>query len=341
MKKQIIIAACLLLFCAVAHSQENSIYKIQDKIKLPGNGGWDYLTSDDATSRLFVSHGTQVQVVDTKTLKLIGTIDSLNGVHGIALTPFNKGFITNGKDSSVTVFDLTTYKKTGRIKVTGANPDAILYDPFSKKIFVYNGRSSNATVIDPNSNKIVATIPLDGKPEFSVTDGNGKIFVNIEDKSEISQIDAKTLKVVNTWPLKPGVEPSGLAIDTTTHRLFSVCDNKLMVVINADNGKVMGTAPIGEGVDGVAFDPFYLRILSSNGEGTLTIIPERDGDIYTVDDNLKTQRGGRTIAIDKLTNHIYIPTAEFEPAPKPTAENPHPRPALKPGTFVILEIVAK
>ena len=203
MKKSIFIFGCILLANACVNAQTNSEYNISKKISVEGDGGWDYLTMDDSTGRLFVSHGTQVQVVDVKQGKVIATISNLHGVHGIALAPeFNKGFITNGKDSSVTIFDLKTYATLANVKVTGANPDAILYDAFSKKVFIYNGRTSNATVMDASTNKIVATIPLDGKPEFSVSDGKGKVYVNIEDKSEISVINSSTLKVEKIMNLK-------------------------------------------------------------------------------------------------------------------------------------------
>jgi YVTN family beta-propeller protein len=260
-------------------------------------------------------------------------------VHGIALAAeFNKGFITNGKDSSVTIFDLKTYAKIANVKVTGANPDAILYDPFSKKVFIYNGRTSNATVIDANTNKVTATIPLDGKPEFSVNDGKGKVYVNIEDKSEISMINSSTLKVENTWSIKPGEEPSGLAIDNVTHRLFAVCDNKLMVVVDAESGKVITTLPIGERVDGAAFDPTLKRAYSSNGDGTMTVVQEENANSFKVLENAATQKSARTISVDKKTHHIYLPSADFGDTPEKTKENPHPRPSVKPNSFVILDV---
>ncbi|HEY4800150.1 MAG TPA: YncE family protein, partial [Bacteroidia bacterium] len=225
MKKILSLLFALQLFSNLISAQTKSEYKIANKFPLAGDGGWDYISIDDSTGRLFVSHGNIVQVADAKTGKIIATISDLKGVHGIALAPeFNKGFITNGKDSTVTVFDLKSYASLARVKVTGANPDAILYDPFSKKVFIWNGRTSNATVMDASTNKVAATISLDGKPEFSVSDGKGKIYVNIEDKSEVCMINATTLKVEQIWPIKPGEEPSGLALDNTTHRLFSVTD---------------------------------------------------------------------------------------------------------------------
>jgi YVTN family beta-propeller protein len=322
-----------------AFAQTNAAkYKIANKINLEGDGGWDYLIVDDTTSRLFISHGSVVQVLDLKTLKLAGTISDTKGVHGITLArDLNKGFISCGRDSSVTVFNLKTLEFISNVKVTGANPDAILYDPFSQNVFVYNGRSSNATVIDAKTEKVIETIPLPGKPEFSVTDLKGKVYVNIEDKSEICEINATTLKLEQTWPIAPGEEPSGLAIDLKNHLLFSVCD-KLMVAVSTDNGKVVGTAEIGENVDGVAFDPILKRIYTSNGEGNMTIIQELDNNKFKVLENFKTQKGARTIALNRKTHNIYLPTAEYGEAPAPTTENQHPRPPIKPNTFTILEI---
>lgn len=308
-------------------------YKIINQIHLEGDGGWDYLSVDESAARLYVSHSSMALVVDLKTGKQVGKIPDTNGIHGIAyVTSLNKGFTSNGRDNSVTVFDLKTLAITGKINVTGKNPDAILYDAFSQKLFTFNGGSSNATVIDPKLNTVIGTITLDGKPEFYATDGNGKIYVNIEDKSEISIINATTLKVERTWSIAPGEEPSGLALDNETHRLFSVCSNKLMVISDAEAGKVITTLPIGERCDGVAFDPTLKRAYSSNGEGTVTVVQEENKDKFTVIETIPTQKGARTIAVDKTTHHLYLPTAEFEPS------QGNQRPAMKPGTFVVLEV---
>jgi DNA-binding beta-propeller fold protein YncE len=225
-----------------------------------------------------------------------------------------------------------------KVKVTGNNPDAILYDPFSKKVLTFNGRSSNATVIDASSNQVVGTIDLPGKPEFSVSDGKGKVYVNIEDKSEVCLINMATMKVERTWPVAPGEEPSGLAIDIENHRLFSVCGNKLMIVLDADHGNVVAKVDIGDRVDGVSYDPEFKRIYSSNGDGTLTVVSEESKDSYKVVENFPTQKGARTITLNKKTHRIYLPTAEYETAPAATKENPRPRPAVKANTFTILEI---
>lgn len=327
---------CLLtmLFIGVTVNAQ-SHYKIVNKFHIEGNGGWDYISVDETNSRIYVSHATVAQAIDIKTGKLIGTIPDTKGIHGIAFAPaLNKGFTSNGRDSSVTVFNLKTLAVITKIKVTGKNPDAILFDPFSQKVFTFNGGSSNATVIDAKDNKVVATITLDGKPEFPATDGKGTIFVNIEDKSKISVIDAKTLKVTKSWPIAPGEEPSGLALNNQSHRLFSVCSNKLMVITDAETGKVVTTLPIGDRCDGVAFDPEYRRAYSSNGEGTITVVQEEDANRFKVLETINTQKGARTIAVDKETHHLYLPAAEFGTT---VVANNH-NSAVKPDSFVVLDV---
>lgn len=342
MKKNLPLIAFFLLLASyeiIEAQSQNSFYKISKKIKVEGDGGWDYLVSDDSTGRLFVSHGTIVQVINIDDGKLIGVIPDTKGVHGIALAKdLGKGFISNGKDTSVTIFDLKNLTLIKKIKITGKNPDAILYDRFSHKVFVFNGRSSNATVIDANTNSIVTTIDLIGKPEFSVTDGKGKIYVNIEDKNKICVINSKSLKVEQTWPVDPGTEPSGLALDNKNHRLFIVCDNKLMVITDAENGKIITSLPIGAGVDGVEFDADKERAFSSNGDGTLTVVQGEKGNNYKVLENIPTLRGARTIALNKITHHLYLPTAESHDEPAPSKENLKPRPIAKLGSFIIIDI---
>jgi DNA-binding beta-propeller fold protein YncE len=316
-----------------------SEYSIVNKIKLPGDGGWDYLSVDEAGNRLFVSHGSVVQVVDLKTNKLSGTINDTPGVHGIAIAQdLNKAFISVGRNASVKVVDLKSLALIKDVKITGENPDAIMYDDFSKRVFVFNGRTSNATVIDAVTNEVAGTIALAGKPEFPVSDGKGKLFVNIEDKSLISVIDIKTLKVEKSWPIAPGEEASGLALDNETHRLFAVCGNKLVVVVDAEDGHVVANLPIGDGCDGVKFDPGMKRAYCSNGEGTMTVIQELSKDSYKVLENITTMVGARTLALDTRTHHIYSPTAEMNPAPAATADNPEPRRTAKPDSFFIMDI---
>jgi DNA-binding beta-propeller fold protein YncE len=336
--KKILIALTVLMSIVINTNAQTS-YKISNKFKIEGDGGWDYLIVDPETGRLFVSHGSVVQIVNTADGKLIGTIPDTKGVHGIALAKdLNKGFISNGKDTSVTIFNLTTLATITKVKVTGKNPDAILYDPFSKRVFVYNGRTSNATVIDATTNSVIGTIELPGKPEFSVTDGKGKVYVNIEDKSKVCLINPTTLKVEQTWSIGKGEEPSGLALDDKNHRLFIVCDNQLMVIMDAVSGKVITSLPIGENVDGAAFDPETERAYSSNGDGTLTVVQGKNGADYKVLENVVTQKGARTITLDTKTHHVYLSTAEFGEAPAATNDNPKPRPSLKPGSFTILDI---
>lgn len=341
MKKSLLLIGCLVLISGsilIKAQTPASQYKLVNKFHIEGDGGWDYLNVDESGGRIFVSHGNIVQVIDEKDGKLLGTIPDTKGVHGIAIAADqNKAFISNGRDSSVTIIDLKSLAFITKVPVTGLNPDAIIYDPFSHKVFAYNGRTSNATVIDAVSNKVVATIKLDGKPESSVTDGKGKVYVNIEDKSEISEINSVTNAVEQTWSIAPGEEPSGLAFDNETHRLFAVCGNKLMIVVDALSGKVITTLPTGNGTDGAAFDPELKRAYSSNGEGTLTVVQEVNPNEFKVLENVPTLQGARTITIDKKTHHIFMSTAEFE-TPGPAAGNAGRRPPMKPGTFMVLDV---
>lgn len=329
----------VLIFVAVFAAQAFSpnLYKLKQKINLGGDGGWDYLTFDAAGKRLFISRGTRVMVVDPYKGSVITEIPNTPGVHGIALAQdLGKGFISNGRENSVTVFDLKTLKETNRIKIDGQNPDAILYDPPSKRVLTFNGRSSNATVIDATNDKVTGTVPLDGKPEFAVSDGKGIVFVNIEDKSEITSIDPKSAAVQKSWPLKPCESPSGLAMDQKRRRLFAGCENKMLAVMNADSGQVVTTLPIGEGVDATGFDPATNLIFSSNGEGNLTVIHEDSPDKFTVADNPATQRSARTMAVDTTNHNVYLVAAEFEPAPATQPGQQRQRPPMKPGTFTLL-----
>src|SRR5437588_11606365 len=267
MQKRILIALVIAaVFATSAPAFAPAKYEVKQKYVLGGEGGWDDLTFDPAGKRLFISRGTHVMVVDPYKGSVIADIPDTAGVHGIALAQdLGKGFTSNGRENTVTVFDLKTLKEMAKIKIEGENPDAILYDPASQRVFTFNGRSKNATVIDAAKGTVAATIPLDGKPEFAASDGKGMVFVNIEDKSEITEIDAKKATVVKSWPLAPCEEPSGLAIDQKTRRLFSGCGNKLMAVSNADTGKLITTVPIGEGVDANGFDPETKLAFSSNG----------------------------------------------------------------------------
>lgn len=334
-----LVAVAVIFVANVFAQTSNAQHKVIKKIEVGGEGGWDYLAVDEPAQHLFLSHGNVVSVVDLKTDKVLATIPDTKGVHGIAIADdLNKGFISNGRDTSITVFDLKTLIVLEKIKIKGINPDAILYDIFSHKVFAYNGRSNDATVLDAKTNKIIGTIPLDGKPEFSASDEKGTVFVNIEDKNTITAIDATTLKVKSVWSIAPGEEPTGLAIDIKTHRLFAVCGNKLMVVVDYDNGKIITTLPIGDGCDGVAYDQSKNLIFSSNGEGTMTVMKQENENLYKVIETVQTQKRARTITLNKTKHLLYLPTAEFGEKPEATKENPNPRPPVKPNTFCVLVI---
>jgi DNA-binding beta-propeller fold protein YncE len=316
----------------------SSGYRVIDTLRLGGDGGWDYLTFDPASRRLFVSHGTHVMVVDADTKVAVGDIPDTPGVHGIAIaSDLGRGFISNGRGATATIFDLKTLGRIGEVK-TGENPDAILYDRASGRVFTFNGRSGDATAFDAAHGTVTGTIPLGGKPEFAVADGKGRVYVNIEDKSEIVALDAKALQVKSRWPLEPCEEPSGLAFDSEHGRLFTVCRNRLMAVVDATTGRVVTTLPIGSGVDGVAYDPATGLVFASNGEGTLTLVHEDSPDSFRVVENVPTQAGARTLALDPKTHRIFLSTAQLGPRPAPTAEVPRPRPSIVPGSFVVLVV---
>src|SRR5215831_3486220 len=285
MRKLIVTLAVLtFVFAYALPAAAQNQYQLKQKFTIGGDGGWDYLTYDPAGKRLFISRGTRVMVVDPAKGTVLGEIPNTEGVHGIALAQdLGKGFTSNGRTNSVTVFDLKTLKEISNVKVEGGdNPDAILYDAASKRVFSFNGRSKNATVIDADKGTVVATIPLDGKPEFAAADGKGMVYVNIEDRSELTSIDAKKAAVAATWPLTGCEEPSGLAIDAKSRRVFSGCGNKVMTVTNIDTGKVVTTVPIGQGVDANGFDPGTALAFSSNGDGTLTVVHEDAPDKFSV-----------------------------------------------------------
>ena len=316
-------------------------YEVLNHFAVGGEGGWDYLAFDDVAGRLFISRGTHVLVLDPSNGKQLGDIPDTPGVHGIALAQdLGLGFISNGRAGTVTIIDLKSLKKTGEVKA-GTNPDAILYDRPSQRVFAFNGRSADATVIDAVKASVLATIPLGGKPEFAVSDEQGHVFVNIEDKSEIVKLDAQKMTVLARWPLTGCEEPSGLAIDREKQRLFSVCDNKTMAVTDATNGKVVATVPIGEGPDAAAYDPATHTAFSSNGEGSLTVVQQESADKYVVAQPVTTARGARTMTLDPKTHTIFLVTAKFGPAPAPTKDQPHPRPIMEPGTFEVIVVGQK
>lgn len=334
-----IAVAFAFLMCANAtDAQTKPGYHVAKKIAVGGEGSWDYLTYDVPTHRLFVSHTDRVVVINTKTDAVVGEILKLDGVHGMAIAnEFNRGFISNGTSSSVSVIDLKTLKVINTLAV-GKKPDAILFDPFSRRVFVYNGQGGSVSVIDAKKESVISTIVLGGKPEFSVTDRKGHIFVNLEDKSEVVGFDASTLEIFARWPLKNGEEPTGLAIDVEHHRLFSVCKNKLMFVLSADDGTIVTTLPIGAKVDGCAFDPGTGLAFSSNGEGTVTVVREESPSKFSVVETVATQPGAKTITLDPESHTLYLPTAEFGTAPAPTPAVPAPKAPILPNTFVVLKV---
>jgi DNA-binding beta-propeller fold protein YncE len=333
MKKIPCLFFCTLFMCTFLSVQSQSNYRIVNTIPLPGDEKWDYLFSDDQAGRLYVSHGSMVQIIDEKKATVIGTITGINGAHGIAVAPsLNKGYITSGKDSSVIVFSTLTFKVISRITVTGKGPDGILYDPFSKMVLANNGKTNNISVINPATDKIEHTIQLPGKPEFSVSDGKGLVFVNLEDVSKMAMINTRNFTVEKIWPVSPGEEPSGLALDNDTHRLFSVCANKLMVIVDATSGKVIGTQPIGLKPDAAAFDPQLKRVYSSNGDGTLTIVQQNTDGTFKLLENFPTRSGCKTMTINKLTHHAYLSAADFD------SPSNGEKPKVIPGTFVVLDI---
>lgn len=332
----VLFVCVLVLLASLALAAASSGYHVAKKTVLGGDGGWDYLTVDAKARRVYISRGTHVMVVDADSAAVVGDIPGTNGVHGIAIaSDMDKGFISDGRDNSVTIFDTKTLKVLGTAPA-GKNPDAIIYDPASKRVFAFNGSSKDATAIDAKTGTVAGTIPLGGKPEFAAADEKGHVFVNIEDTSEIVQFDSNKLTVENRWKIAPGEEPSGLAMDRKHRRLFSVCSNKLMVVVNADTGKVVTTLPIGSGTDAAGFDPETGFAFSSNGEGTLTVVHEDSADKFSVVDTVPTQVRARTMALDTKTHQVFTVTAEFGPPPAATAQQPRPRAPMVPGSFTLL-----
>lgn len=314
-------------------------FAVRGRIVVGGEGGWDCLAADASSHRLFLSHGMRVVVVDTRTDSILGEIAPAPGVHDIALAPeLGRGWTSNGRDSSITVFDYATLKPLASIKLDARNPDVITYDRASGRVFAFNGGSANATAIDARTNAIVGTVPLGGKPEFAVTDGAGHLWVNNEDSSTVVQLDTRSLQVTANWPLAPGEGPTGLAIDRAHHRLFAACGNQKLVVLDSNTGRIVTTLPIGQGVDGAEYDSGRRLVFTPNGEGTLTVIREDGPDRFRILETVTTERGARTMALDEVTGRLYLPTADFGPPPAPTLERPHPRGPIVPGSFRVLVV---
>ncbi|MEO8034632.1 MAG: YncE family protein [Acidobacteriota bacterium] len=314
-------------------------YHVVRHIPVGGVGGWDYLTMDGGSHRLFLSHSDRVEVVDVGSGKVVGTIPNTPGVHGIAIaSSLHRGFVSAGRTSSVTIFDLDSLVPLGEVK-TGERPDAIIFDPVTARVFTFNAGGKNTTAIEAASGAVAGTIDLGGKPEFAVSDGKGRVYVNIEDTNEVVAFDPKALTVITRWKLEGCDEPSGLAMDRAHGRLFSGCGNKVMAISDADAGRMLTTVPIGEGVDANVFDPALGLAFSSNGaDGTLTVVRETWPSRFEVIDTVATQRGARTMALDEKTHHVYLATAQFGPPPAPTAERPHPRPSILPDSFEVVEV---
>jgi YVTN family beta-propeller protein len=336
----VLVAAAV--FCGVlaapARLNAQKPYHIIDRWKVGGEGSWDDLTVDAATHRLYLTHGARVEVVDTATGKLVGSIGNLQGTHGVALDNAAKfGYISDGKANAVVVFDRATLATVATIPA-GQGPDAIIFEPVTQTVWAFNVHSKDVSVIDATTRKVVATIPLPGKPEFTAIDGKGTIFDNIEDKNEIVRLDAKTRKMTAEWPLAGCESPSGLALDIAGGRLFSACDGKKMAVTDAKTGKSLGTAAVGEGPDGAGYDAAHKLAFSPNGQsGTLTVI-DASAPGFPAIEELPTQRGARTMVYDPAADRVYLPTADFGPRPEPTTANPRPRPAVIPESFTVLVV---
>ena len=336
--KFIIIAILAILMMDCNLMAQPAQYQLIKKTVIGGEGGWDYLSVDAKNRRIYVSHSTKVEVLNADTHEKVGEIPNLQGVHGvIAIPELGKGITTNGRSNTATIFDLKTLKTIVELP-TGKNPDALLYDKFSKRVFIFNHSDVTTTAIDVDAGKVVGTIDVGGTAlEAGATDEKGTIYVNLEDIHEIVAFDAKTLVIKNRWKIAPGEEPTGLALDTKTKRLFSVCHNGWMMVVDSEKGNIVAQVPIGKRVDGVVFNPKTKRAFSSNGEGTISVVEEVSANEFKLVETIKTELGARTIAMDTKTGHVFVTTAQYGETPVATAEVPNPRPKVVPGTFMILE----
>jgi DNA-binding beta-propeller fold protein YncE len=329
---------CLAAFAA-AHAATAPHYRIVKQVPLPGDEGWDYLTFEQGGHRLFIAHGSRVLVVDTDKLTVAGEIDDTAGSHGIALAPdLGRGYISAGRANAIVVFDLRTLARLKEIQTTGAGPDGILYDPATHRVFSFNGHAANVTAVDATTDTVAGTIPLPGRPESAATDGKGRVYVNLEDKNSLAVIDPGKLTVAAVFPIAGCEEPAGLAIDAARERLFPGCHNQVMAVVDGRAGRVLGTAPIGAGVDAGGYDPGTgLAFASCGGDGgSLVVVRPSPAGAARVEESVATQRGARTMALDLATHRVFLVTADFAPTPPPTEEHPHPRPAMLPGTFRLL-----
>ncbi len=330
------LGACLL--CGGA-AQARPQYGLAKVVQLPGDSGWDYLAFEQGGHRLFVAHGTRVDVIDTKRLTRIGEIADTPGVHGIALAPeLRRGFISAGAAGTIIEFDLQSFARLKEIKSTGANPDAIIYDRATQRVFAFNGRGRNATVLDARSAEVIGTIELNAKPEFAAADGKGHVYVNLQDTNSLAVIDSRSLALLSVWPLTGCEDPSGLALNVAAGHVYSVCGNRVMVVTEGASGRILGTAPIGAGVDAAAYDPGANLAFASCGEGVLIAVTQTATGVPQVAQSVPTQPGARTMALDERTHRIYLVTASLGETPAPSPERPHPRAPILPGTFRLLAV---
>ncbi|HUD45601.1 MAG TPA: hypothetical protein VMR33_02170 [Candidatus Baltobacteraceae bacterium] len=335
--RRMTLAVCLAGFLCVPVLRAADLYYFLQEIHIGGEGGWDYLSVDASARRLYVSHSTKVIVIDIDKDEVMGQITGTSGVHGFAIaSSLHRGFSSNGRDNNVSVINLDTWKTTMKVQA-GENPDAIIYEPGRQEVYAFNGRSQSATVIDAATGKVTATIPLPGKPEFAAADAAvSRVYCNIEDKNQVVAIDTTKHEVANTWPIAPGEEASGMAIDTVHQRLFIGCHNKLMEMIDPGNGTVLATVPITVGVDANAFDPVTGLAFASCGDGITTIAREDGPDKITVAQTLSTRRGARTMALDPATHKIYLATADYESQDDQPEGQPRRRPRMIPNTFKII-----
>ena len=332
--KRILPVLLLATLSPAARSAPVQTYHLVHEIHIAGEQGWDYLTAEPNGHRLFVTHGDRVEVIDLGNFEPLGTIADTAGVHGVALAPdLGRGFVSAGAADQVVVFDLKTLARVAEIKTTGANPDAILFDRNTQRVFTFNGRGRNATVIDARTQAVLGTIPLDAKPEFAVSDEAGHVFVNLEDRNSIAEIDARGMRVTRTFQLPGCEEPSGLAFDRQHHRLFSVCSNNAMAIVDSSSGKLVRNAPIGAGPDAASFDAATQLIYASAGDGTLTILKEVTPDTFTLIQTLTTKPGARTMALDEGSHRVFLSTAQREPV---DIKTPRTRPKVVPDTFEVL-----
>jgi DNA-binding beta-propeller fold protein YncE len=331
------LASAAVLSCGLAAIPAHGDYHIVNAIQVGGDGGWDYLEPDPVSRRLYVTHKDHVVVLDMDTFKVTGDIPDSPGMGGVALSrELNRGFTANGTEDTVGVFELDTLKPLAKWKATGKRPNQIAYEPTTKRVFTFNSTGRNITVFDAKSGEVLSTIEVDGRTEFYAMDGKGMIYDALEDKATVIAIDAKAMKLIATYSLAPNTEPSGMAMDTKTRRLFIATRSKSFLVLNADTGKILATFPMGAGNDAAKFDPGLKLAFASNGDGTLTILHEDGGDRFSLAQNVTTEFGARTMAVDSKTHRVFMPTADFSPPLPATLETPNPRGAAIPGTFRVL-----